>query len=99
MMADGALVDAVFTMLGGHGTDSTGTDLPDEQNENQPAGASSTEPPWVLCIDDDVDFSAALKCRLESHGVAVIRAYSGMEGYRLPLPRPPTANLLAYTQP
>ena len=37
--------------------------------------------PWVLCIDDDADFSDALKIRFEEHGVAVARAANGMEGY------------------
>jgi DNA-binding response OmpR family regulator len=37
--------------------------------------------PWVLCIDDDADFSHALKLRLESRGVAVVRAYGGTEGF------------------
>jgi len=39
-------------------------------------------PPWVLHIEDDADLSAALKIRLEAHGVAVVRAFDGMEGYR-----------------
>jgi DNA-binding response OmpR family regulator len=38
--------------------------------------------PWVLCIDDDSDFSFTLKMRLERQGVDVLRAYAGMEGYR-----------------
>jgi CheY-like chemotaxis protein len=98
-MADEALLDAVFAMLGDRGTDITAVDLPDEQDENQPGSASSAEPPWVLCIDDDVDFSTAMKCRLESYGVAVIRAYSGMEGYRLAFTRPASAILLDYSMP
>ena len=44
--------------------------------------AAETEPPRVLCIDDDPSFSLALKLRLESHGIAVIRAFDGMEGFR-----------------
>jgi CheY-like chemotaxis protein len=98
-MAHETLLDAVFAMLGGCGTDSTAVGLPDENDENQPAGASSTEPPWVLCIDDDVDFSIAMKCRLESCGVAVTRAYSGMEGYRLAFTRPASAILLDFSMP
>ncbi len=37
--------------------------------------------PWVLCVDDDTDYSQALKLRLESRGVAVVRAYEGGEGF------------------
>ena len=38
--------------------------------------------PWVLCVDDDPDFAATLKLRLEQHGVDVLHAFAGMEGYR-----------------
>ena len=62
-------MDAVFAMFGA-----------DELPEGM--ACTSSAPPWVLSIDDDVDFSDAMKCRLESHGVAVVRAYNGMEGYR-----------------
>lgn len=54
------------------------------------------EPPWVLCIDDDPDYSNALKLRLERHGVAVIRAYDGMEGYRSVFTQPADVILLDY---
>ncbi len=37
-------------------------------------------PPWVLHVEDDAQFSSALKTRLESHGVAVIRAFDGADG-------------------
>jgi len=33
-----------------------------------------------LHVDDDAEFSAALKLRLEAHGVAVVRAYDGSDG-------------------
>lgn len=39
--------------------------------------------PWVLCVDDDPDFAATLKLRLHQHGVEVLHAFAGMEGYRL----------------
>lgn len=46
------------------------------------AQCCSTEnnPPCVLHVDDDAEFSAALKRRLEAHGVAVVRAYDGDDG-------------------
>ncbi|MEX2317292.1 MAG: response regulator [Pirellulales bacterium] len=86
-----ALLDAVFAMLG-NSTESSDAAATDQQI---PADA----PPWVLCIDDDPDFSDALKCRLETYGVAVIRAFSGMEGYRLAFTHPASAILLDYNMP
>ena len=53
----------------------------------------------MLCIDDDADFSDALKIRLEDHGVAVIRAHTGMEGYRLAFTTPASAILLDFNMP
>jgi CheY-like chemotaxis protein len=43
---------------------------------------SKCDPPWVLCIDDDEDYSLAMKMRLESHGVATVRAFEGTAGFR-----------------
>lgn len=79
-------MDAVFAMFGA-----------DELPET--VAAASDSPPWVLSIDDDVDFSDALKCRLEAHGVAVVRAYDGMEGYRMAFSHPCSAILLDYNMP
>ncbi|HVX16062.1 MAG TPA: response regulator [Pirellulales bacterium] len=55
--------------------------------------------PWVLCIEDDDDLSRSLKVRLEAHGVAVVRASSGMEGYRSAHQYPADAILLDYNLP
>jgi CheY-like chemotaxis protein len=103
---DGAgesLLDAVFAMLGTPG-DNAPTDAADQPDDEWDETISreqeaAKEPPWVLCIDDDPDFSDALKCRLESYGVAVIRAFSGMEGYRLAFTHPARAILLDYNMP
>jgi DNA-binding response OmpR family regulator len=38
--------------------------------------------PWVLCVDDDPNFAATLKLRLQQHGLDVLHAFAGMEGYR-----------------
>lgn len=83
------LLDSVFAMLGS------------ELEEDAVDGGTSeeTSPPWILCIDDDADFSDALRCRLESHGVAVVRAFDGMEGYRTAFSRPAEAILLDYNMP
>jgi CheY-like chemotaxis protein len=83
-----SLIDAVFEVLGGGATPQ-----PDHVNDD------GETPPWVLSIDDDSDFSDALKCRLESYGVAVIRAFSGMEGYRMAFTHPASAILLDYNMP
>lgn len=96
--ADDALLDAVFAMLGGEEDVATGGP-PIELSSDEPPTAAGNEPPWVLTIDDDADFSDALKCRLESYGVAVIRAFSGMEGYRLAFTNPANAVLLDYNMP
>ncbi len=61
--------------------------------------AAETGPPRVLCIDDDPSFSLALKLRLESHGVAVIRAFEGMEGFRYAFSRATDVILLDYVLP
>ena len=39
-------------------------------------------PPCVLHVEDDQDFSSALKLRLEAHGVAVVRAFDGADAIR-----------------
>jgi two-component system alkaline phosphatase synthesis response regulator PhoP len=44
---------------------------------------SAVTRPWVLCVDDDFDFAAMLKLRLEQHGIDVLHAFAGMEGYRV----------------
>src|SRR5262245_56745260 len=46
-------------------------------------GAFEESRPWVLCVDDDCDFAALLKMRLQQHGVDVLHAFAGMEGYRV----------------
>jgi response regulator RpfG family c-di-GMP phosphodiesterase len=79
----------VFEVLGG----SAATPLAALRDEETEA------PPWVLIIDDDADYSAALKCRLENCGVAVVRAFNGMEGYRLAFTHPASAILLDYNMP
>jgi DNA-binding response OmpR family regulator len=64
-----------------------------------PHRRESDEPPWVICIEDDEDFSMALKLRLEAHGVAVVRAFDGTAGYRAAFTHPASAILLDYNLP
>ena len=56
-------------------------------------------PPWVLHVEDDALFSAALKTRLESHGVAVIRAFDGIDGIRNAFKHPADAIILDVEMP
>lgn len=56
-------------------------------------------PPVVLHVEDDGDFSAALKFRLEAHGVAVVRAFNGDEGIRQARMRKLDAILLDFDMP
>lgn len=56
-------------------------------------------PPWVLHVEDDVLFSAALKTRLESHGVAVIRAFDGADGMNNAFQYPADAIILDVEMP
>lgn len=57
------------------------------------------DPPWLLHIEDDEEFSAAIKLRLEAHGVAVMRAASGVQGYTIAFTTPADAILLDYELP
>lgn len=68
------LMDDVFAALAGDDgeADSPGSEDADAQPQR----------PWVLCIDDDAAFSFALQLRLQEHGVDVLRAFAGREGYR-----------------
>ena len=64
--------------------------------------APSTKPgesPWILCIDDDSEFSLGLQLRLQEHGVEVLRAFGGTEGYRHAFTCGPRVILLDYEMP
>ena len=61
--------------------------------------ATNHLPPVILHIEDDQDFSAALRCRLEAHGVAVVRAFDGDEGIRQSRVRKLDAILVDFEMP
>ncbi len=63
------------------------------------SAAETSEPPWVMCIDDDWEFSLGLELRLQQHGVEVLRAFSGMEGYRNAFIGHPQVIILDYEMP
>lgn len=57
------------------------------------------ETPWLLSIDDDEAFAHGLKLRLQEHGVEVVRASAGMEGYRRAFTTPADLIVLDYEMP
>ncbi len=79
--------------------------LADRQSENDSALPGAMPPcategrPWVLCIDDDSEFSWALKLRLARHGVDLLPTYAGMQGYRCAFENRARAILLDYEMP
>ena len=60
---------------------------------------SSTVLPWVVHVDDDADFSNAIKKRLEALGVVVVRAFDGMDGLECIAKYPPNAIILDLDMP
>ncbi|MEX2091546.1 MAG: response regulator [Pirellulales bacterium] len=89
-----SLLDAVFAMLGADGGATVG-----ESDSRVAESREVVEMPWVLCIDDDFDFSDVLKIRFDHYGVAVARAANGMAGYRMAFSTPARAILLDYQMP
>jgi len=53
----------------------------------------------VLCIDDDPEYVHALQIRLESRGIAVLRATTGLDGFCYAVGEPADAILLDYQLP
>jgi DNA-binding response OmpR family regulator len=86
----------LLELLGPRPADGT-TSEPSITQQDEQGDDSST--PWVLCIEDDDDLSRSLKLRLEAHGVAVVRASSGMQGYLSAHEYPADAILLDYNLP
>ncbi|MGD8454704.1 MAG: response regulator [Phycisphaerae bacterium] len=79
-----------------------------EQQPASPAAAKEAETPeptaqpalpTILIIDDDPEVSRAIKIRLRPHGVEVLRAFNGMQGYWMALRDRPAAIVSDYTMP
>ena len=87
------LLDNVFRLLSSEGAGEAHSSPP-----TTPHTPPAT-PPWVLHIEDDEEFSAAIKMRLEAHGVAVVRATSGVQGYTTAFTRGADAILLDFEMP
>lgn len=78
-------------------TTETFSDSPNRQPTSDSPAAE--EGPWVLCVEDDRDFSLALKLRLQQHGISVVRAFEGVEGIQAAFTRPAEAVILDYNLP
>ena len=90
------LLDSVEDMLATHCASMN-------QQRQQPA-AESQRPaprlrPRVLCIDDDPEYLQALQARLESRGITVLRATTGLDGFCSAVGEPADAILLDYQLP
>lgn len=61
---------------------------------------ASGERPWILVVDDDLDVMAGIEKRLASHGIDVVKAERGSDGYREAFRMTsPAAVLLDYHMP
>jgi CheY-like chemotaxis protein len=64
-----------------------------------PAAAPDRSAPKVLVVDDDPDIAKALKIKLRHHGIDVVQAYSGMQGYWAALQEQPDVVVMDYCMP
>lgn len=79
------LLDAVFALMS-EDTDILNGVIPDQR-------------PWMLCVDDDQDFSHALSRRLEAKGIGVLNAFDGMDGFNKAFAHPANAIVLDFNMP
>jgi len=86
------LVDSVFSHLGDFGERA-----PDDPYV--PETAEADDKLWVLCIDDDTEFSKSLSMRLQKYGIELWRASAGMQGYQYAFTNPAFAVILDYHLP
>ena len=90
------LLDCVEDMLATRGASF-------DHSEQQPAAAcprrAPRPAPRVLLVDDDPDYIRALQIRLESRGIAVLRATTGLDGFCSAVGEPTDAILLDYQLP
>ena len=94
------ILESIFAMLGVDENFLEPTTIGSDRLQNQldfntallPPAASNQ--PWVLHVDDDTDFSNALKMRLEVHGVSVVQACTGRSGIKQAFAKPVSAIIL-----
>ncbi|MGE0377862.1 MAG: response regulator [Planctomycetaceae bacterium] len=89
--------DWIFDMFAQPDQDETESFLPDSTVAE--SSSPTVQDPWVLCIDDDSEFTFLLQMRLQEHGVNVLRAFSGMEGFRSAFFSRPQAVILDFEMP
>jgi len=91
------LLDCVEDMLATRGASI------DQSDQQQPAAECQSRAPRpaprVLLVDDDPDYIRALQIRLESRGIAVLRAATGLDGFCSAVGEPADAILLDYQLP
>lgn len=92
------VVDLVFDLLG-QDPDLFSEPTGDNAASTGGGAPSRHEGVWVLCIDDDAEYSQVVKMRLESQGIHVVRAFAGMQGYRMAFTEPVSAILLDMEMP
>ena len=97
--ADVSGAHAVDDVFGALGIEVSSPDSEDADGRLSELIGRATPPPWVLHVEDDVAFSAGLKLLLEAYGVAVIRAFHGMEGCQDAFSNPPDAIILDLKMP
>lgn len=89
------ITELVFELLGASESYLDSPALPDAAAT--PGGAIADR--WVLCVEDDRDFSLALQMRFQRHGITLVRAFDGVGGVQSALTRPAEAVILDYNLP
>ena len=84
-------IDRVFALFGWN------DEFLEDEADDRPT--KQVDRPWVLCIDDDSDFTFTLQARLEQHGIEVLRAFAGMDGYRYAFTSSAQLIILDYEMP
>jgi DNA-binding response OmpR family regulator len=96
-----SVLDTVFALLGME--DADGVSFGEDSLHLPPMDMHQKEirdeQAWVLSIEDDEDFALAMQMRLEQHGVRVVRATAGTDGYRKAFLNKPQAIILDYELP
>lgn len=80
------ILDAVFALMG-------------DDDESTTWDPNESAQPWVLCVDDDRDFSRILAHRLERWGIGVMNAFDAMDGVRKAFSQPANAIILDFNMP
>ena len=85
-------IDAIFSSLGW-----SESPLAKKGDDDRPRREITK--PWVLCVDDDPEFSNSIKLRLQQYGIDVLQAFAGMAGYRFAFTHEAQAIILDHDMP